>query len=43
MSALNIFKSLGYDMGFVVGPDDRTAYAVLDGEPQAADAFALIP
>jgi diguanylate cyclase (GGDEF)-like protein/PAS domain S-box-containing protein len=39
----NIHDSLGYEMAFVVGPDGRTAYAVLEGEPQPADAFALIP
>jgi diguanylate cyclase (GGDEF)-like protein/PAS domain S-box-containing protein len=39
----NILESLGYEMAFVVAPDGRTPYAVLDGRPQPADAFALIP
>ena len=38
----NILDSLGYEMGFVVTSRDRTVYAVLDGRPQEADAFALI-
>jgi sensor domain CHASE-containing protein len=38
----NIKNSLGYDMAFVIDPAGRTAYAVLDGEPQTADAHALI-
>ena len=39
----NIYNSLGYEMAFVVASDGRTAYAVLDGKPQALDAFALVP
>ena len=40
---LNIYSSLGYEMGFVVTSTGRTAYAVIEGVPQAADAFALLP
>ena len=41
----NVYNSLGYDMAFVVAPDRRTVYAVLEGKPQkeGADAFALFP
>ena len=41
----NVYNSLGYDMAFVVAPDGRTVYAVLEGKPQkeGADAFALVP
>ena len=38
----NVYESLGYEMAFVVDSGDRTVYAVLEGEPQSADAFALI-
>ncbi|WP_182084167.1 EAL domain-containing protein [Aureimonas sp. ME7] len=40
----NIFSGLGYEMAFVLSPERRTVYAVIEGEPQEeADAFALIP
>ena len=39
----NIYDSLGYELVFVVSADGRTVYSVLDGNPQDADAFALIP
>src|SRR4051794_40098504 len=41
----NVYNSLGYDMAFVVTPDGRTVYAVLEGKPrkEGVDAFALIP
>lgn len=39
----NIFEGLGYEMAFVVSPAGETVYAVIEGVPQPADAFALIP
>jgi diguanylate cyclase (GGDEF)-like protein/PAS domain S-box-containing protein len=38
----NVYHSLGYEMAFVVAPGERTLYAVLEGQPQSADAFELI-
>ena len=37
----NVYHSLGYEMAFVVDSADRTVYAVLEGEPQTADALCL--
>jgi diguanylate cyclase (GGDEF)-like protein/PAS domain S-box-containing protein len=39
----NIYEGLGYEMAFVIDPEGRTVYAVLEGVPQEADAHALIP
>lgn len=39
----NIFEGLGYEMAFVIDPAGVTAYSVIEGAPQNADAFALIP
>jgi len=39
----NIYNSLGYDMAFAVAPGNKTVYAVIDGEPQTADALRLVP
>ena len=39
----NIYNSLGYDMAFAVAPGHQTVYAVIDGEPQTADALRLVP
>ncbi|WP_244977926.1 bifunctional diguanylate cyclase/phosphodiesterase [Aureimonas jatrophae] len=39
----NIFASLGYEMAFVVGPDNTTRYAVVEGRSLNLDAFVAIP
>jgi diguanylate cyclase (GGDEF)-like protein/PAS domain S-box-containing protein len=39
----NIYEGLGYDLAFVLRPDGKTVYAVVDGVPQTADAFSIIP
>ncbi|WP_246191407.1 bifunctional diguanylate cyclase/phosphodiesterase [Aureimonas leprariae] len=40
----NIYTGLGYEMAFVVSPEGKTVYAVMNGEPGApVDAFATIP
>ncbi|WP_152047510.1 bifunctional diguanylate cyclase/phosphodiesterase [Aureimonas psammosilenae] len=39
----NIFASLGYEMAFVLSPDQDTTYAVVEGKPARLDAFAEIP
>jgi diguanylate cyclase (GGDEF)-like protein/PAS domain S-box-containing protein len=38
-----IHETFGYDVTFVIGRDDRTRYATIDGEPRTADAFKLAP
>jgi diguanylate cyclase (GGDEF)-like protein/PAS domain S-box-containing protein len=38
-----IHETFGYDVTFLIGRDDRTRYATLDGERHTADAFALAP
>ena len=39
----NIYNSLGYDMAFAIAAGNKTVYAVLEGEPQRADALSLVP
>ena len=38
-----IHETFGYDVTFVIGRDDRTRYATIDGELRTADAFELAP
>jgi diguanylate cyclase (GGDEF)-like protein/PAS domain S-box-containing protein len=38
-----IYETYGYDITFVIGRDDRTAYVSVEGEPAAANAFQLPP
>ena len=38
----NILNSLGYEMAFVIAPDGKTVYAVVDGEPRNVDANSLL-
>lgn len=39
----NIYEGLGYEMAFVINPVGETVYSVLEGVPQRADAFAIVP
>lgn len=39
----NVYEGLGYELAFVVDPSGQTVYAVIEGEPQPADAFSIIP
>lgn len=39
----NLYEGLGYDMAFVVRPNGQTVYSVLEGVPQSADAYSIIP
>ncbi|WGF87255.1 bifunctional diguanylate cyclase/phosphodiesterase [Marinivivus vitaminiproducens] len=38
----HLYEQFGYDLVFVLGPDDRTGYAVIDGEPADAEAGDLL-
>jgi diguanylate cyclase (GGDEF)-like protein/PAS domain S-box-containing protein len=38
-----IHDTFGYDATFVIGRDDRTRYATIEGDRRAADALALAP
>jgi diguanylate cyclase (GGDEF)-like protein len=38
-----IHETFGYDASFVVGRDDATRYAMIDGAQQSADALQLAP
>jgi diguanylate cyclase (GGDEF)-like protein len=38
-----IHETFGYDVTFVIGRDDRTRYATIDGKRRTADAFELAP
>ncbi|HEX6112627.1 MAG TPA: EAL domain-containing protein [Geminicoccaceae bacterium] len=38
-----VHETFGYDFTFVIGRDDRTRYATIDGERRTADAFELAP
>jgi diguanylate cyclase (GGDEF)-like protein/PAS domain S-box-containing protein len=39
----NVFEGLGYELAFVVNPEGETVYSVLEGVPQEADAFQVVP
>jgi diguanylate cyclase (GGDEF)-like protein/PAS domain S-box-containing protein len=39
----NLFEGLGYELAFVIAPGGESVYAVVNGAPQAADAYAFLP
>jgi diguanylate cyclase (GGDEF)-like protein/PAS domain S-box-containing protein len=38
-----IYETFGYDVTFIIGRDDRTLYATIDGERRTANGFRLAP
>ncbi len=39
----NIYKNLGYELVFAVGPGNRTIYGLIDGELKDVDALTVMP
>ena len=39
----NILNSLGYEMAFVIAPNGKTVYSVINGVPGKGDALAVFP
>ncbi|WFS04556.1 bifunctional diguanylate cyclase/phosphodiesterase [Rhizobium tumorigenes] len=39
----NVYTGLGYELGFVVDPEGKTVYAVVEGKSQTVDAFTVMP